>query len=48
MWTVGAVPAPLNEYIQFIPNELKYQPVLFYNDYWNLLKEYTPINSSTP
>jgi hypothetical protein len=47
VWTFGAVPAPLNEYIRFLP-DLKYQPVLFYNDYWNLLKDYTPINSTTP
>ena len=46
-WTMGAVPPPLNEYVQFIPQELKYKPVLFFNDYWNLAKDYTPINSST-
>ncbi|ODN05589.1 Cleft lip and palate transmembrane protein 1 [Orchesella cincta] len=47
-WTMGAVPVPLNEYIKFIPNELKYQPILFFNDYWNLAKEYYPINETTP
>lgn len=47
-WTMGAVPVPLNEYVKFIPNELKYQPILFYNDYWNLGKEYYPVNDTTP
>jgi len=34
--------------IQFLPESNKYQPVLFYNEYWNLNSEYMPINSSTP
>ncbi|KAK2191759.1 hypothetical protein NP493_46g04029 [Ridgeia piscesae] len=47
-WQQGSVPSPLNEYIQFLPESNKYQPVLFYNEYWNLNSEYMPINSSTP
>lgn len=45
-WAPGSVPAPLNEYIQFIPTELKYKPVVFFNDYWNLMKDYQPINQT--
>jgi len=47
-WTYGSVPSPLNDFIDFIPTEQKYKPVLFYNEYWNLMKDYYAINSSTP
>jgi len=45
-WTPGAVPAPLGDYIEFIPDKLNYKPVLFFNDYWNLRKDYEPINAT--
>lgn len=41
MWTPGAVPAPLNQFVNFVGD--KYQPVVFYNDYWNLAKDYHPV-----
>jgi hypothetical protein len=47
-WTAGSVPAPLGEYIEFIPDQLMYKPVVFFNDYWNLRKDYQPINETTP
>ncbi|XP_055546633.1 putative lipid scramblase CLPTM1 [Wyeomyia smithii] len=47
-WAKGSVPPPLDEYIKFLPGGQTYLPVVFYNDYWNMLREYMPINSSTP
>lgn len=45
-WSPGAVPQPLDEYIQFEPTTGKYYPVVFLNDYWNLVRDYTPINET--
>jgi len=45
-WTAGSVPSPLNNYIEFIPMEQKYKPVIFYNDYWNLAKDYQVVNTT--
>ncbi|XP_053693781.1 putative lipid scramblase CLPTM1 [Sabethes cyaneus] len=47
-WIRGSVPAPLDEYIKFLPGGQTYLPVVFYNDYWNMLRDYMPINSTTP
>lgn len=45
-WTEGAVPAPLDEYIDFEPSTGKYYPIVYLNDYWNLLRDYQPINET--
>jgi hypothetical protein len=45
-WTQGSVPPPLDEWIEFEPKTGKYYPVLFLNDYWNLARDYTPINET--
>ena len=45
-WTKGAIPAPLNEYIDFEPNTGKYYPIVYLNDYWNLMRDYKPINDT--
>lgn len=45
-WTQGAVPAPLDEYISFEPNSGQYYPIVYLNDYWNLLRDYQPINET--
>lgn len=45
-WTYGSVPAPMDEYIQFTENGKFYKPVLFVNDFWNLAKDYKPLNES--
>lgn len=47
-WVKGSVPPPLDEYIKFLPGGQTYLPTVFYNDYWNMLREYMPINSTTP
>lgn len=45
-WTQGSVPPPLDEYIEFEPTTAKYYPVVYLNDYWNLARDYTPINET--
>ncbi|XP_067943747.1 putative lipid scramblase CLPTM1 [Watersipora subatra] len=47
-WTRGGVPAPLDQYIEFVPGQDKYYPPLYFNDYWNLQSDYMPINDTTP
>lgn len=45
-WAMGAVPAPLDEYIDFEPTSGRYYPIVHLNDYWNLLRDYQPINET--
>lgn len=45
-WVQGNVPPPLDEFIYFLPDGKKYKPPIFYNDYWNMLRDYTPINDT--
>ena len=34
--------------MEFTPSLQQYKPILWLNDYWNLNRDYMPINSSTP
>lgn len=45
-WVQGQVPQPYDEYIEFEPNTGKYYPIVYVNDYWNLLRDYQPINDT--
>nr|CAG4640714.1 EOG090X032C [Eulimnadia texana] len=45
-WTRGAVPPPLDQFIEFTADGEYYKPILFANDYWNLAKDYQPINTT--
>ena len=45
-WTPGQVPPPLDEFVEFTPSMQNYKPILYLNDYWNLNKEYMPINET--
>ncbi|KAF2904951.1 hypothetical protein ILUMI_01232 [Ignelater luminosus] len=45
-WTQGTVPAPLDEHIKFTDDGRLYKPVLFANDFWNMAKDYKPLNES--
>lgn len=45
-WVPGAVPPPLDEYVTFHPNGNTYYPIVFGNDYWNMGRDYQPINST--
>lgn len=46
-WVQGTVPQPLDEYIHFISQGDKYKPILFANEYWNMARDYRPINRTT-
>lgn len=45
-WVQGSVPAPLDQFIMFVDNGSKYKPVLFANDFWNMNRDYRPINAT--
>ena len=34
--------------MEFTPSLQQYKPVMWLNDYWNLNRDYMPINSTTP
>ncbi|XP_046388028.1 cleft lip and palate transmembrane protein 1 homolog [Ischnura elegans] len=46
-WVYGSVPPPLDEYIEFTSDGRYYKPVVYLNDYWNMLRDYYPINETT-
>jgi len=46
-WVRGQVPKPLDEFIDFDPQTGNYYPILYLNDYWNLLRDYQPVNETT-
>ncbi|VDM37406.1 unnamed protein product [Toxocara canis] len=45
-WQKGALPSPLDEAVKFEPITNTYQPIFFFNDYWNLGAEFMPINET--
>ncbi|KAL7032356.1 hypothetical protein ACKWTF_007296 [Chironomus riparius] len=47
-WVKGSLPAPLDEYVTFLPSGHSYMPIIFVNDYWNMMRDYFPINKTTP
>lgn len=47
-WVPGQVPPPLDEFVEFTPSLQQYKPIMWVNDYWNLNRDYMPINSTTP
>lgn len=46
LWTWGAIPQPLDQYILFLDNGAYYKPPLYANDFWNMAKDYKPLNDS--
>lgn len=46
LWTRGKVPSPLDEFVHFMPGGATYLPILFLNDYWNMQRDYMPINDT--
>lgn len=46
-WMQGSVPPPLDEFIYFLPDGKQYKPAVFLNDYWNMMRDYVPINKSS-
>uniref|UniRef100_W5NCC2 CLPTM1 regulator of GABA type A receptor forward trafficking n=1 Tax=Lepisosteus oculatus TaxID=7918 RepID=W5NCC2_LEPOC len=45
-WVKGAVPPPLDQYVKFDAVSGDYYPIVYFNDYWNLQKDYFPVNES--
>nr|XP_023015225.1 cleft lip and palate transmembrane protein 1 homolog [Leptinotarsa decemlineata] len=46
LWTKGAVPPPLDQYIRFTDDGKEYKAVLFPNDFWNMARDYKLLNES--
>ncbi|XP_033224696.1 cleft lip and palate transmembrane protein 1 homolog [Belonocnema kinseyi] len=45
-WVPGQVPPPLNDYIHFSQAGSFYKPVIYFNDFWNMQRDYQPINDT--
>ncbi|XP_014216437.1 cleft lip and palate transmembrane protein 1 homolog [Copidosoma floridanum] len=45
-WVQGQVPSPLDEYIEFSSNGKFYKPIIFMNDFWNMQRDYQPLNNT--
>ncbi|XP_008553083.1 putative lipid scramblase CLPTM1 [Microplitis demolitor] len=45
-WVSGQVPPPLNEYIEFIQGGSFYKPPIYVNDFWNMQRDYQPLNDT--
>lgn len=45
-WVKGSVPPPLDEFVHFLDEGHTYLPIVFFNDYWNLGRDYQPINKT--
>uniref|UniRef100_A0A5S6QK76 Cleft lip and palate transmembrane protein 1 n=1 Tax=Trichuris muris TaxID=70415 RepID=A0A5S6QK76_TRIMR len=46
LWTQGQLPPPLSDAIRFDPASGKYYPIVYFNDYWNFMSDYQPINET--
>jgi len=33
--------------IEFLPGGDRYKPVIYFNEFWNMLRDYQPINKTT-
>ncbi|CAK9830187.1 Putative lipid scramblase CLPTM1 [Anthophora retusa] len=42
----GQVPPPLDTHIHFLLNEKLYKPVIYLNDFWNMQRDYQPLNDT--
>uniref|UniRef100_A0A671PL08 Cleft lip and palate transmembrane protein 1 homolog n=1 Tax=Sinocyclocheilus anshuiensis TaxID=1608454 RepID=A0A671PL08_9TELE len=45
-WVKGSVPPPLDQHVKFDAVSGDYYPIVYFNDYWNLQKDYYPINET--
>jgi len=45
-WTRAALVPPIDDYVHFTPAGDRYRPILFVNDYWNLNRDYFPLNET--
>ncbi|RZF36720.1 hypothetical protein LSTR_LSTR005033 [Laodelphax striatellus] len=46
-WVQGNIPPPLNEYFEFVGTGEHYKPPVYFNEFWNMMRDYQPINAST-
>ncbi|EFN88050.1 Cleft lip and palate transmembrane protein 1-like protein, partial [Harpegnathos saltator] len=46
-WMYGQVPQPLDEYIHFLPGGNTYKPIIYINDFWNMQRDYQPLDNTT-
>uniref|UniRef100_A0A672RVK9 CLPTM1 regulator of GABA type A receptor forward trafficking n=1 Tax=Sinocyclocheilus grahami TaxID=75366 RepID=A0A672RVK9_SINGR len=45
-WVKGSVPPPLDQHVKFDAVSGDYYPIVYFNEYWNLQKDYYPINET--
>ncbi|CAF0977717.1 unnamed protein product [Adineta steineri] len=45
-WAKGSIPPPMDKFFEFETYTGRYYPVLYLNDYWNLLVDYYPVNNT--
>ncbi|XP_022913250.2 putative lipid scramblase CLPTM1 [Onthophagus taurus] len=45
-WTMGTVPMPLDAFYEFTDDGKNYKPPLYPNDFWNMAKDYKPLNET--
>lgn len=45
-WAKGSVPHPLDKMINFNVEHRTYEPIIHVNDYWNLMRDFQPINET--
>ncbi|KAL6447230.1 hypothetical protein ACFW04_001484 [Cataglyphis niger] len=45
-WVYGQVPQPLDEYVHFLPGGNAYKPIIYMNDFWNMQRDYQPLNNT--
>ncbi|XP_030760001.1 cleft lip and palate transmembrane protein 1 homolog [Sitophilus oryzae] len=46
LWTYGALPVPLDQFVKFTDDLQNYKPILYPNDYWNMARDYKPLNET--
>ncbi|XP_077967693.1 putative lipid scramblase CLPTM1 [Styela clava] len=45
-WAKGSVPHPLDKLVKFDDEHKTYEPIIHLNDYWNLIRDFQPINET--
>ena len=45
-WNAKSLPPPFDKLIKFNEDNTQYKPTLYLNNYWNLAKDFQPINST--
>ncbi|XP_012271251.1 cleft lip and palate transmembrane protein 1 homolog [Orussus abietinus] len=45
-WIQGQVPPPLDKYVHFLASGAVYKPIVYLNDFWNMQRDYQPLNDT--